>query len=182
MGRAVSIGIAKPMFSGVDPAELLEQDRPPGTRRGGTRVSPRLRCGSRRGQGAVFWTTRGRTGRRLDGRSRWRRVQAAASTLTLKPSASSWRRSRRARASARPPRLHSLSTARSPATTGSRRDREQGGIRHADAHRPRPTCRARSSSAASVWRASSSRAGQATSDASSRPRRAPSSYRMIGTE
>ena len=59
---------------------------------------------------------------------------------------------------------------------------EQGGIRHADAHRTRPTCRARSSSAAWASLASSSRSGQATSDASSRPRRAPSGYRLIGTE
>jgi hypothetical protein len=43
----------------------------------------------------------------------------------------------------------------------------------ADTRRTRPTCRVRSSLAAWAWLAPSSRCGRATSDASSRPRRAP---------
>jgi len=45
---------------------------------------------------------------------------------------------------------------------------------HADTHRTRPTCRAKSFSAVSPSLLPSCRSGRGTSDASSRPRRAPS--------
>ncbi len=50
---------------------------------------------------------------------------------------------------------------------------------HADMHRDRSTGRVRSSLAAWAWLAPFSRSGQATSDASSRPRPAPSADRLI---
>ena len=51
---------------------------------------------------------------------------------------------------------------------------------HADTQRTRPTCRAKSFLAVSPWLMPSSRSGRTTSDASSRPRRAPSVCRVPG--